>query len=61
MTELALDAVNRTQHTGNLEMQRMNTGLPGYKLNVNMVAGLNDLVESHMKPTYRGGSKFVSS
>ncbi len=39
----------------------MNTGLPGYKLNVNTVAGLNDLVESHMKPTYRGGSKFVPS
>ena len=48
-----------TLHTGNLEMQRLNTGLPGYKLSG--VRGLNDLVESDMKPVYRGGSSFVSS
>ena len=50
-----------TLHTGNLEVQRMNTGLPGYKLDPKTVSGLNDLVEDHMKPVYRGGSKFVSS
>ncbi|MDE0273965.1 MAG: hypothetical protein OXP11_22465 [Gammaproteobacteria bacterium] len=48
-------------HTGNLEMQRLNAGLPGYKLDSKQVTGLNDLVEGHMMPVYRGGSKFVSS
>ncbi len=50
-----------TLHTGNLEMQRLNTGLPGYKLDTDTVTGLNDLIEDHMKPVYRGGSRFVSS
>ena len=50
-----------TLHTGNLEMQRLNTGLPGYKLNTDTVSGLNDLIQNHMRPVYNGGSKFVSS
>ena len=46
-------------NTGNLEMQRMNTGMPGYKLAG--VPGLANAMHDGMKPLYRGGSAYVSS
>ena len=46
-------------NTGNLEMQRLNTGLPGYKLKG--VPGLANVIRDGMKPLYRGGSAFVSA
>ena len=45
-------------NTGNLEMQRLNTGLPGYKLEG--VPGLANVVRDGMRPLYRGGSAYVS-
>ena len=48
-----------TLNTGNLEMQQLNTGLPGYKLAG--VAGLANMVDADMKPVYRGGSAYVQS
>ena len=39
-------------NTGNLEMQRLNTGLPGYKLKD--VPGLANVIRDGMKPLYRG-------
>ena len=48
-----------TLHTGNLEMQQLNTGLPGYKLAG--VAGLANMVADGMKPVYRGGSAYIAS
>ena len=45
--------------SGNLEMQRMNTGLPGYKLKG--VAGLKNMIADGMKPVYRGGSSYVAA
>ena len=47
-----------TLNTGNLEMQRLNTGLPGYKLAG--VSGLKNMIADGMKPVYRGGSSYVS-
>ena len=46
-------------NTGNLEMQRLNTGLPGYKLK--NVPGLANVIRDGMKPLYRGGSAYVSA
>ena len=46
-------------NTGNLEMQRLNTGLPGYKLKG--VPGLANVISDGMKPLYRGGSAYVSA
>ena len=46
-------------NTGNLEMQRLNTGLPGYKLTG--VPGLANVIRDGMKPLYRGGSAYVSA
>ena len=46
-------------NTGNLEMQRLNTGLPGYKLKG--VPGLVNVIRDEMKPLYRGGSAYVSA
>lgn len=46
-------------NTGNLEMQRLNTGLPGYKLKG--VPGLANVIRDGMKPLYRGGSAYVSA
>ena len=48
-----------TLNTGNLEMQRLNTGLPGYKLAG--VSGLKNMIADGMKPVYRGGSGYVAS
>ena len=48
-----------TLNTGNLEMQRLNTGLPGYKLAG--VSGLKNMIADGMKPLYRGGSSYVSA
>ena len=48
-----------TLNTGNLEMQRLNTGLPGYKLAG--VSGLKNMIADGMKPVYRGGSSYVSA
>ena len=51
-----------TMNTGNLEMQRLNVGLPGFKLEWGQVPGLRNLVaDDAMESAYRGGSKFVSS
>ena len=47
-----------TLNTGNLEMQRLNTGLPGYK-NAR-VAGLANMVAEGMMPVYRGGSDYTA-
>lgn len=53
---------NFTLNTGNLEMQRMNTGLPGYKLDWKGVPGLANMVaDKGLEPLYRGGSRFVAS
>ena len=46
-------------NTGNLEMQRLNTGLPGYKLKG--VPGLANVIRDGMKPLYRGGSAYVAA
>ena len=48
-----------TMNTGNLEMQRLNTGLPGYKLAG--VSGLKNMIADGMKPVYRGGSSYVTA
>ena len=51
-----------TLNTGNLEMQRINTGLPGFKLESKEVPGLaNFIAGPEMEPTYQGGSKYISS
>ena len=47
-----------TLNTGNLEMQQMNTGLPGYKLKG--VPGLENMISEGMKPVYRGGSDYTA-
>ncbi len=47
-----------TLNTGNLEIQQMNTGLPGYKLKG--VPGLENMISEGMKPVYRGGSDYTS-
>ena len=46
-------------NTGNLEMQRLNTGMPGYKLKG--VPGLANVIRDGMKPLYRGGSAYVAA
>ena len=48
-----------TMNTGNLEMQQLNTGLPGYKLAG--VSGLANMIADDMKPVYRGGSAYTAS
>ena len=48
-----------TLNTGNLEMQQLNTGLPGYKLGG--VSGLANMIADGMKPVYRGGSAYTAS
>ena len=48
-----------TLNTGNLEMQQLNTGLPGYKLAG--VSGLKNMIADGMKPVYRGGSGYVTA
>ena len=48
-----------TLNTGNLEMQRLNTGLPGYKLKG--VEGLKSMFADGMEPVYRGGSDYVDA
>ena len=48
-----------TLNTGNLEMQQLNTGLPGYKLKG--VSGLKNMIADGMVPVYRGGSGYVSA
>ncbi len=51
-----------TLHSGNLEMQRMNTGLPGFKLDPKEVPGLAySIAGSAMESMYRGGSKYIHS
>lgn len=47
-----------TLHTGNFEMQQLNTGLPGYKLS--KVSGLENMFAEGMQPVYRGGSAYIS-
>ena len=46
-----------TMNAGNLEIQRMNTGLPGYKLRD--IPGLKAMLEEGTKAKYEGGSDFV--
>ena len=46
-------------NTGNLEMQRLNAGLPGYKLKG--VPGLANVINDGMLPLYRGGSAYAAS
>ncbi len=46
-----------TLDTGNLEMQRMNTGLPGYKLR--NIPGLKAMLEQDTQAKYEGGSDLV--
>lgn len=46
-------------NTGNLEMQRLNTGLPGYKLK--KVPPLAAQLQSQAWGRYRGGSDFVNN
>ena len=46
-----------TLDSGNLEMQRLNTGLPGYKLR--NIPGLKAMLEEGTKAKYEGGSDFV--
>ena len=46
-------------NTGNLEMQRLNTGLPGYKLK--KVPPLAAQIQSQAWGQYRGGSDFVKN
>ena len=48
-----------TLDAGNLEMQRLNTGLPGYKLR--NVPGLKAMLEAGTQVQYEGGSDFISS
>lgn len=51
-----------TLGTGNLEMQRLNTGLPGYKLKWSEVPGLANMVaEEALEVPYRGGSDYVAA
>ena len=46
-------------HTGNLEMQRLNTGLPGYKLKP--MPALRDRLDALSRGTYIGGSDMVAA
>ena len=46
-----------TLYAGNLELQRMNTGLPGYKLR--NIPGLEAMRMDDTKAIYEGGSDFV--
>ena len=49
-----------TLGTGNLEMQRLNTGLAGFKLDTKEVPGLaNYIAGPEMEAMYRGGSNYV--
>ncbi|MGU9978115.1 MAG: inositol phosphate phosphatase SopB [Candidatus Oxydemutatoraceae bacterium WSBS_2016_MAG_OTU14] len=49
-----------TMNTGNLEMQKLTTGLPGFKLKG--VAGLKNVIaDQSVLPAYRGGSAFVKA
>ena len=48
-----------TLDAGNMEIQRMNTGLPGYKLR--NVPGLEAMLEAGTKDIYEGGSDFVKA
>lgn len=51
-----------TMGTGNLEMQRLNTGLPGYKLKWSEVPGLARMVASgDVEDLYRAGSDYVAA
>jgi phosphatidylinositol-4,5-bisphosphate 4-phosphatase len=51
-----------TLGSGNLEMQRLNTGLPGYKLKWSEVSGLANMVaEEGLESVYRGGSDYVAT
>ncbi len=51
-----------TLNSGNLEMQRMNTGLPGFKLDIKQVPGLaNFIAGPEMESMYRGGSGYIKS
>ena len=51
-----------TLNTGNLEMQRLNTGLPGYKLKLSEVPGLAQMIaDQSLESVYRGGSDYVKS
>ena len=46
-----------TLDAGNMELQRMNTGLPGYKLR--NIPGLEAMLDEGTKEVYEGGSDFV--
>ncbi len=51
-----------TLGSGNLEMQRINTGLPGYKLKRSEVPGLANMVaDEALEPIYRGGSDHIAA
>ncbi len=51
-----------TLGSGNLEMQRLNTGLPGYKLKWSQVPGLANMVaDGALESAYRGGSDYVAA
>jgi len=51
-----------TLNSGNLEMQKLNTGLPGFKLDWKQVPGLaNMLADESLESAYRGGSDYVKS
>ena len=53
---------NFTLNSGNLEMQRMNTGLPGFKLNIKEVPGLANFIDgAELEPIYHGGAKYVKA
>lgn len=56
-TALRESRSNFTLNTGNLEMQRLNTGLAGFKLRG--LPGLDLLVSEGKKPVYQGGSSYV--
>ena len=49
-----------TLQAGNLEMQRLNTGVPGFKLKLNETPGLRNYIASpSLSSAYRGGSAYV--
>ena len=51
-----------TLGSGNLEMQRLNVGLPGYKLKWDEVPGLANMVaEEGLESAYRGGSDYIAA
>ncbi len=51
-----------TLNAGNLEMQKLNSGLPGYKLPLREVPGLAQMIaDQALESVYRGGSDYIKS